>query len=68
MEVKVNCTQCNKEYIFDITLEQYKKYISGEDYIQNIFPEISPGLRELFISGICPDCWSKIFPKEENEE
>ena len=64
MKVKVNCTQCNKEYIFDITLEQYQKYISGEDYIQNIFPEISPSLRELFISGICPDCWLKIFPKE----
>lgn len=65
MTVSIKCKECGKEYKFDITEEQYNKYISGEGLIQDIFPEISSELREMFISRICPDCWNKIFKEYE---
>lgn len=63
--ISIQCKLCKKIYDFDITEEQYEKYIHKEDLIQNIFPEIKPELRELFISKICPDCWNKLFPSDE---
>ena len=65
MTVSIKCKECGKEYKFDITKEQYNKYISGEYLITDIFPEISSELREMFISRICPDCWNKIFSEYE---
>ena len=65
MIVSIKCNECGKEYKFDITKEQYNKYINGEGLIQNIFPEISGELREMFISRICPECWNKIFSEYE---
>ena len=29
--------------------------------IQDIFPEMSSDLREMFVSGMCPTCWDKVF-------
>ena len=29
--------------------------------IQGIAPNLSPEYREMFISGICPECWNRIF-------
>lgn len=65
MVVSIKCKICGKEHKFDITKEQFNKYANKEDLIQNIFPEISSELREMFISRICPDCWNEIFGKHE---
>ena len=61
MEIVVNCKCCGKPVKIEMTDDQYNKYIGGDDLIQNIFPELSPGIREMLISGTCPDCWKKIF-------
>ena len=58
MVVSIKCKICGKEHKFD-------KYVNKEDLIQNIFPEISSELREMFISRICPDCWNEIFGEHE---
>lgn len=67
-QINIKCNQCKKVFHFTITEEQYKQYISGEGLIQNIFPEIQPEYRELFISQICPDCWNKIFSYADEQE
>ena len=36
--------------------------------IQDIIPNVSPAYREMFISGICPECWNKMFGCEEEDE
>ena len=36
--------------------------------IQEVFPDISPQYRELFISGVCPACWDVMFGEEEDFE
>ena len=61
MKVIRKCQECGKIIKIEMTDDQYNKYISGDDLIQNIFPELSPEIREMLISGTCPDCWNKIF-------
>ena len=59
--VNVKCPQCGKISTLEMTKNQYEQYKSGDNYIQNIFPNWSPAIREMLITGICPDCWDKMF-------
>lgn len=59
--VDVKCPQCGKIHTLEMTKEQYSQYKSGEGYIQDIFSDWDPSIREMLISGICPNCWNKIF-------
>ena len=63
--VNVRCSCCNKLYQLEMTDEQYQKYVSGKGYIQDIFSDWTPGLRELLISRTCQTCWNKIFNYEK---
>lgn len=47
-----------------MTFQQYKQWKYGKDLVQNIFPEKKPEIREMLISGICPECWKKMFGGE----
>lgn len=61
MKVKIGCQYCNNEYILNISEDQYNKLQEGKELIQNIIPEVNPGIREILISGLCPECWNKVF-------
>lgn len=63
--VNTKCPQCGKISTLEMTEEQYRQYKSGDSYIQDIFPNWSPAIREMLITGICPDCWNKIFSFHE---
>lgn len=62
------CPECGKKNYIEMSDEQYQKYTEGSDLIQRIFPEMSPAQREILITGICEDCWNKLFPIDEDEE
>ena len=36
-------------------------------FVQDQFPNLSPDIREMFISAICPSCWIKTFGEPEEE-
>jgi hypothetical protein len=57
--VKRICPWCGQENSVEMTDEQYKKYTSGDETIQRIFPELTPATREILITGICGKCWDK---------
>ena len=59
--VDVKCPSCGKITKIEMTNDQYYKYKNNNDLIQNIFPNLTPQIREMLITGICPDCWNKIF-------
>lgn len=67
MTLTKTCSECGRKFEIEVTEEEYQKYLDGE-LIQDAFPKMDRGLRELFISGICPDCWDRIFGVEEDEE
>ena len=45
-------------------------YLDWQDgmLVQDAFPYLSANEREKLVSGICPSCWDKMFPPEEDEE
>jgi hypothetical protein len=66
-ELILTCAKCGKEFTIEATDEQFKMLQSHAYHIQDIFPEVSPDIRELFISGICGECFDDLFKDEEDE-
>lgn len=62
--IGVHCTHCGQVVELPITEERLLSW-DGRTHIQDHFPELTPGQREMFLSGICPKCWDEIFPPEE---
>lgn len=64
------CPKCGNENIVELTLLQitkYHMYLNGKiKYIQDALPSISASEREMFITGLCEECFNKIM--EEGEE
>ena len=65
MKVNTKCPYCKKVTVLEMTDSQYYEYCLGNKYIQDIFPDWTSEEREMLITGICPDCWNKIFKNEE---
>ncbi len=64
VELHITCRLCGKVYTVTVEKSDYEKYQSGESYIQDIFPYLSPADRELLISQTCDECWHKMFDVE----
>lgn len=45
----------------DITPDQWAKYCCGEGFIQDIFPNLTPGEREFIKTGITDEEWTELF-------
>ena len=68
---KVPCKFCGKDKIIKLTEEEYEnlgRYNRGEGHIQDLLPNLSANDREMFISGMCSECWDETFSGEEEEE
>lgn len=67
------CPKCKREFEFELTQEEYKMYFEyqylGLHHIQDVFPNRTPGERELLMGsrGMCGDCWKKLFGSPEEE-
>ena len=69
INVTVPCSFCNAKYAIKMTAAQFNELQSPHRrHIQDIIPELAPEMRELFISGMCPKCWDKLFSFENEEE
>lgn len=64
----IKCRSCNETHWVDVTKDQLDKYNNKQGLIQDIFPELTPDLRELFVSKTCGDCWDEMFNDIEEEE
>ncbi len=63
MLIKVTCMFCgtSKEFLLDGA--KVLRWHNGE-HIQDVFPELSAGDREMLISRICEPCFDKMFSEE----
>lgn len=66
-ERKYVCRFCGKEIAIQADEEKFIRLDSGV-HIQDVFPELSANDREIMISGICGECFDKIFADEDDEE
>jgi phage FluMu protein Com len=58
--IKVQCPHCKKEKLIEVNRDGYEKWKSGA-LVQEAFPDLPAAEREMLISGICPECWNKMF-------
>lgn len=65
--IETRCPFCGKHTIITVEAVDFVSWMGGEN-AQNAFPYLSANEREALISGICPECWDKMFPPEEDEE
>lgn len=61
------CPICGKETPVSVNSEDFEAWKNG-GFIQHVMPYLSPSEREAIISGICPNCWDKMFGEEPEEE
>lgn len=66
-KLSLECICCQNPVTIKMSQEQYDEYKLPKHirrHMQNIFPELSPGVREMLISGICEVCWDDMFKGE----
>lgn len=59
-EIKVTCRDCGKVFTIRFNPEDMRRWQAGE-LIQNAFPYLTAGERELLKTQICDECWEKMF-------
>lgn len=68
MKVITSCKFCLKGYDIFVHEQDWDEFTrtgrTGRK-IQEIFPYLSAGEREIFISGMCNTCWDKTFKTDE---
>jgi len=68
MELQITCRKCGSIFSIKVKYSDLQTFKKGEKKIQNIFPYLSPGERELLISNICETCFDSIFKNMAKEE
>lgn len=58
---------CGTSRIVHVAPLDYEAWKSGKP-IQDAMPYLDADIREMLISGICGDCWRKMFPPEESQD
>ena len=64
----VQCQACGIDYHFSVDYDGYFAWKSEEGFIQDLLPDNTASERELLISGVCGECFDKMFwyKKDEN--
>lgn len=64
--VKCVCPMCKSFTFVCVDAFDYGDWQNGK-HAQDAFPYLSANEREMLISGICPDCWDKMFGGDDEE-
>ena len=63
------CDFCGKETELKLTVESVEEFFSpNRRHVQDIFPYLTAGERELLISHMCEECWDRMFSFDEDED
>lgn len=66
--VYLTCVKCGAKHTLCLGTNEVTRLMDGHEHIQDILPDLSPKMREMFISGFCPKCWDALFSDEEEGE
>ena len=61
LQLELECKYCDHEETITVPEADYISWHNGE-YIQDAFPYLTAGQRELMLSNTCDTCWDKFFP------
>ena len=65
-KIETFCPFCETTHIVELNEKQYEQYIkwkSNHIRLQQI--DVPVDVREMLLTGICPDCWDNIFDEDE---
>lgn len=62
----IKCVECGKPVTVEYDSGDYSDWKNGK-YIQDAFPYLTADEREMLKTGICHDCWAKMFEVISNE-
>ena len=65
--VITRCPFCGKAHEVEVNEMDYLDWQDGA-LIQDVMPYLSAQEREYLISGICEDCWDKMFDSDEESD
>ena len=60
------CPVCGATTIMFVDEIAYERWSCAEILIQQAFPDMSLGDRELMKTGFHPECWDSLFTEEES--
>jgi hypothetical protein len=63
-DIQTTCRECKSVKVVNVNADDYKAWLKG-GLIQNVMPYLSADERELLISGVCGECFDKMFPPED---
>ena len=58
------CIRCGTVHLLTLDKDKVRRWQGGE-HVQNVFPEMTPGQRELLISGTCEQCFDILFRESD---
>lgn len=61
------CSFCGLVKYVTVDIAGLEKYRAGA-FIQDAFPRMPADVREMLISGTCPECWEKYIKPLDDEE
>lgn len=65
---EVDCARHHGVQVISVDGEALHRYHNGEGHLQDLFPDLTPGQREiLFQSNYCDKCWEELFGTDEEE-
>lgn len=60
----VTCRKCLRPVDIPVTDEAFRRWQNGA-LIQVAMRDVPAELREMFLSGYCPECFAALFPPED---
>ena len=63
--LEATCIHCHRTFKFSVDATKYEQWRDGKLLIQDAFPELTPGERELLLSSICGECFDIVFGDDE---
>lgn len=63
-QLERHCVWCHKNYLLELDEEKVRWWEAGA-HVQNVWPELSVGDREMIISGTHSACFDEMFKDDD---
>jgi len=64
----IKCVKCGTIHALGVKTYDWVEYKNGDVLIQNAFPYLNAGERELILTGICDNCFNQMFKDDDEPE
>lgn len=66
IQIETTCPYCLKKHTVIVEEQDYRDFIYKKKLCQEAFPYLGRVEREMLISGICGECWEKMWSEPED--